>query len=84
MPHKLITEKREQYILYVLDRYKGVVKIMDPEETTLEKLEEKINEQAIKEADDLEEQDQGKKKSKKKKEEDTDYLTRNMVITSFT
>ena len=91
MTYKLVTKKREQYILYVLDRYKGVVKIMDPEETTFKKLEDKIRDQAVKDVDALEEQVQGKKKSKNKKEEEeeqeeevTDYLTRNMVITSFT
>ena len=56
MPYKLVTKKREQYILYVLDRYKGVLKIMHPEETTFEKLQDKMNNQAVKDAEALEQQ----------------------------
>jgi len=64
---------------------------MHPEETTYKKLQDKIRDQGVKDAEAaeaLEEQVQGKKKSKKKKgeeeEEVTNYFTRNMVITSFT
>ena len=41
MPYKIVTKKRQQYILFVVDRYKGVLKIMHPEETTIEELKNK-------------------------------------------
>ena len=49
MSYKLVSKKRDQYILYVVDRHKGVLKVMHPEENTFEELESKINPKGTKE-----------------------------------
>ena len=48
MPYKLVSKKRDQYILYVVNRHKGVVKVMHPEENTFDGLGRKVKGQVKK------------------------------------
>ena len=61
MPYKLISEKRDQYILYVVDRHKGVVKVMHPKENTFDGLGKKVKKK-------------GKKKKGEEEEDEKDVI----------
>ena len=71
MSYKLVSKKRDQYILYVVDRHKGVVKYMHPEENTFvghgRKVKGEIN-----------------KKGKKKKGEEAEKEDEKEVIKEIT
>jgi hypothetical protein len=61
MSYKLVSKKRDQYILYVVDRHKGVVKVMHPEENTFDGLGRTVKGQVNK---------KGKKKKGEEEEEE--------------
>ena len=79
MSYKLVSKKRDQYILYMVDRHKGVVKVMHLEENTFDGLGRKVKGQAKK---------KGKKKKGEEEEEDEKEvikrITKNLVIITFT
>ena len=71
MPYKLRSDKRHQYILYVVDRHKGVVKYMHPEESTFDRHGRKVKGEI-------------KKKGKKKKGEEVEEDDEKEVIKEIT
>ena len=58
MSYKLKSEKRHQYILYVVDRHKGVVKYMHPEENTFDGHGRKVKGEIKKKGEEVEEEDE--------------------------
>ena len=78
MPYKLRSEKRHQYILYVVDRHKGVVKVMHPEENTFDGHGRKVKGEVKK---------KGKKKKGEEEEDDEKevikQITKNVVLITF-